>query len=287
MTIKANFKILFVLLFIFINNSFSKNFLWEVKSNTTTIYLLGSIHVGKEGTFPLNSEIENAFDKSKNLVVEVDIDSVNPMSLMQYMVFQDTNTLESSLKPEVYNKLVKMFDEIGLPPLVYSKLKPWAAVMMAQQFSMKSDGVTAENGIDKYFMGKARGKKNVISLETAEYQMSILEEFDKISNEFVEYSLKDLKENSNQVDEMFKAWRNGDDAGIEKIINSEVEDFPSYKSIMEKLLYKRNINMSTKITEWLKGTDTFFVVVGAGHLVGERGIVNLLKKSKDYKIIQK
>ncbi len=285
---KLFYKVSIYILFLFLSlNLYSKNFMWEVKSNSTTIYLLGSIHVGKSGTFPLNNVIENAFTNSSNLVVEVDIDSINPMSLMKYMVYSDSNTLQSNLKPEVYIKLVKLFDEIGLPELLYTKLKPWAAIMMAQQFSMKESGVSAENGIDKYFIDKARGNKKIISLETAEYQMSILEEFDKVSNEFVEYSLKDFKNENDQIDNMFKAWKNGNESEIEKIINEEENDFPSYKSIMEKLLYNRNINMTSKIGDWLKGNETYFVVVGAGHLVGNRGIVNLLRKNKELSIIQK
>lgn len=288
MRLKLDFKKLIIILFvIFTSSILSKNFLWEVKSKTSKVYILGSIHVGKKSSFPLNINIENAFNETKNLAVEVDIDSVDPMSLMKYMVYSDSNSLASSLVPEVYLKLIKLFDEVGLPEIVYSKLKPWAAIMMAQQLSMKSEGLSAENGIDKYFMDKARGKKNIISLETAEYQMSILEEFDKVSNEFVEYSLKDMKDGNEQVEKMYDAWKVGDDEAIEQIILNEENEFPGYKSIMEKLLYKRNENMTTKIKEWLKGNQNYFVVVGAGHLVGNRGIINLLKQNKVYEIEQK
>lgn len=308
MNIKNTRLILFIalLLSIVAGNSFAesgKSFLWEVKSDKTTIYLLGSVHIGKESLFPLKPVIEDAFKKSNNLAVELDITNVNPFELIKYMTFQDTNTLQSSLSPVNYERIAKVFKENSVPEMVYYKLKPWAAVMMAQQLGYGEKGYSAGAGIDMYFLNRAKGvgeyaakdsaagtpqKKNVLELETAEFQLKLFDEFNSASNSFVEYSMEEIENtsDSNELDRIYKSWQKGDPNEIEELIMDSQNKFPEYKNIMESLLYKRNISMSAKIEEWLNTKDTYFVVVGAAHLVGKKGIVELLTKTNKYKIKQ-
>lgn len=280
-----------------------KSFIWEVKSDKTTIYLLGSVHIGKESLFPLKPVIEDAFKKSNNLAVELDITNVNPFELIKYMTFQDTNTLQSSLSPVNYERIAKVFKENSVPEMVYYKLKPWAAVMMAQQLGYGEKGYSSGAGIDMYFLNRAKGvgeyaakdsaagapqKKNVLELESAEFQLKLFDEFNSASNSFVEYSMEEIENtsDSNELDRIYKSWQKGDPNEIEELIMDSQNKFPEYKNIMESLLYKRNISMSAKIEEWLNTKDTYFVVVGAAHLVGKKGIVELLTKSNKYKIKQ-
>lgn len=305
---KQNRLILLIalLLSLVARNSFAENgksFLWEVKSDKTTIYLLGSIHIGKESLFPLKPVIEDAFKKSQNLALELDITNVNPFELIKYMTFQDTNTLQSSLKPENYNRIAKVFKENSVPEMVYHKLKPWAAVMMAQQLGYGEKGYSSGAGIDMYFLNRAKGvgeyaakdsaagtpqKKNVLELETAEFQLKLFDDFNAVSNSFVEYSLEEIEStsDSNELDRIYNAWQKGDTKEIEELIIDSQDKFPEYKGIMDNLLYKRNVSMTDKINEWLKTNETYFVVVGAAHLVGSKGIVELLKKSNRYTIKQ-
>ncbi len=56
-------------------------------------------------------------------------------------------------------------------------------------------------------------------------------------------------------------------------------------SVYEKLVYQRNRRMTAKIEDLLRSKDTCFIVVGAGHLVGKKGIVELLK-TKGYSVEQ-
>lgn len=305
---KNNRLILFIaLLLSFVaSNGFAesgKSFIWEVKSDKTTIYLLGSVHIGKESLFPLKPVIEDAFKKSNNLAVELDITNINPFELIKYMTFQDTNTLQSSLSPVNYERIAKVFKENSVPEMVYYKLKPWAAVMMAQQLGYGEKGYSAGAGIDMYFLNRAKGvgeyaakdsaagapqKKNVLELETAEFQLKLFDEFNSASNSFVEYSMEEIENSSdsNELDRIYKSWQKGDPNEIEELIMDSQNKFPEYKNIMESLLYKRNISMAAKIDEWLNNNETYFVVVGAAHLVGKKGIVELLTQANKYKIKQ-
>jgi uncharacterized protein YbaP (TraB family) len=183
--------------------------------------------------------------------------------------------------------LVEIFKKAGLPEIAFSKLKPWAASMTAEQMQYKSIGMGQESGIDFYFLNKAKkAKKEIIELESIAFQMSVFSEFDKISDPYIKYTLSKSPENDADHDilELIEAWKSGDEDKIVKIINKTPDDFPQLKTLMEKLLDDRNVTMSAKIQEYLQKGGTYFIVVGAAHIVGEKGIVDILKKDNKLKI---
>ena len=87
-----------------------------------------------------------------------------------------------------------------------------------------------------------------------------------------------------EVDTALRAWTTGDAKGMESIMGSLQED-RGMSSMYEKLIYERNRNMAAKIEGYLETKETYFVVVGAGHVVGEKGIVEILRR-KGYHVAQ-
>ncbi|TAL69493.1 MAG: TraB/GumN family protein [Bacteroidetes bacterium] len=266
-------------------NSENKHFIWKINSGKATVYLLGSIHLAKESLYPLEPLIESSFAESDNLVVELNIDKINPSELMKKVLYQDGNTLEANVSPEIYAKLKSMFDKNGIPRLVYEKAHPWFATVMLVNFELKANGYDEKNGIDQHFLNKA-DEKRILELESADEQLSLFNEFDKYSEEFVEYSLSDLKNTTEQVDELYEAWKTGNTKLFEQLIDVTTEDNPKLEVIFNKLIKERNIKMADKIAGYLESNEKYFVVVGAGHIVGKTGILNLLKEKNKYKIEQ-
>jgi uncharacterized protein YbaP (TraB family) len=67
---------------------------------------------------------------------------------------------------------------------------------------------------------------------------------------------------------------------MEEVITSSVRDHPQLKPLMTKLFDDRNTAMTAKIERFLQKPNSYFVAVGAGHLVGDQGIVSqLLRKN--------
>lgn len=258
--------------------------LWRVDKGDSHVYLLGSIHVGSEDMYPLDKKIMDAYNESEEVAFEVDLSKVNPMELMKLMNYQDGTTLKEKISEENYNKLKKIFEDKGMPESVLLRMKLWAAALTAQQFKMMEDGVANSYGIDTYFMGKAEeDEKSVRELETAQYQMSLFEEFDKVGNSFITYTLES-NETNGDVESMIKAWKEGDEKKLNEIINSSRLDYPEFEKAFEKIIDERNDNMTKVVEDWLKEKKVIFIVVGAGHLIGERGIINQLSKKEGYKI---
>ena len=98
------------------------------------------------------------------------------------------------------------------------------------------------------------------------------------------YTLKDLNMLGQEVDNLTQAWIFGDTKSTESIITKKLED-KRISSIFEKLIYERNRNMALKIEDFLRKKETHFVIVGAGHLVGNKGVIEMLR-GKGYLVEQ-
>ncbi len=285
--IRAGFIVLiFAFVAISCSSDISKQgslFLWEVKSDNATVYLLGSVHLAKQSLYPLDSAIENAFARSDYIVVEADISKADPASLAGLLMYGDERTLESEAGPELFAKFKERFDKTGIPSAVYNKLKPWAATIMLQFSELSGEGYSQQHGIDMYFLEKA-GDKPLLELESIEEQIEFLEVFDEYPEVFLDYTLGEQGKSIDELDELFAAWKAGDAQRMEEIID---ESFEGYEEIRRVLLGERNIDMAKKIEGYLGGEDKYFVIAGAAHLVGRNGIISLLGKTGRYSIVQR
>lgn len=261
-------------------------FLWRVDSDNTHIYLLGSIHVGTSAMYPLDYKIMTAYDDSRSVAFEVDMTTVDPLELMNHFTYSDGTMLRDKISADSYEKLKKIFDKYDMPETIYQTMKPWVAAMTAQQVIMNREGgYSGGQGVDEYFMAQAgKDSKEIRSLETVEYQVNLFEEFSELSDSFIKFSIDNSQSTVTDIDKMVKAWREGDKETLMGFINDSKSDYPEFEQIFEKLIDVRNDNMTEKIEKWLTEERTIFVVVGAGHLIGENGIVNQLNKTGKYSI---
>jgi len=259
-----------------------KDFLWEVQSKTTTVYLLGSIHFMKKEFYPLNKRIEDAFDKSTVLAVEANVDDVSKLDiqgLMEKAFYTSDDTLEKHVSKETYERVKKEFEAFGIPAWLTNKQKPWFLSLTLESLELVKLGFDPSYGIDVHFLSEASGKKKIKELESIDYQINLLSGFSDSEQEaFLLSTLKDLNSYEKEVDKLLDAWVSGDTSGMESILRESVIEDKETASVYDKLLYERNRNMVSKIEGYLKTGETHFVVVGAGHLLGEKGIINLLRQ---------
>ncbi len=267
----------------------SKNFLWKVQSNTNTVYLLGSIHFFKKELYPLNKIIEDAFDQSSIVVVEANVNDAGQLDLQQLVekaIYPDNDTLEKHVSKDTFELIKKRTEGLGIPRELIHKQKPWFLALMFSSVEFLKLGFDPRYGIDRYFLSKAAGKKKVIELESLDYQMNLFSNLSDQEQElFLLLELRDLNNLSQEVATLLEAWLSGDTKGVEKIITQSVTEDSRLSPIYEILIYDRNKNMASKIEDFLKTKETLFVIVGAGHLVGEKGIVEILK-TKGYVVEQ-
>lgn len=262
-----------------------ETFLWKVDDGNSHIFLLGSIHVAKPDMYPLDYRIEEAFRSSDIVAFEIDMSKVEPLSIMKFMTYTDGTKLRDRISSENYEKIRQKFAAMGLTETMFETMRPWAAAITLQSNILHNAGYDQSLGIDQHFLTKATNEgKKVRELETAEYQMGLLSEFDNVGDSFINYTLESSEGPEAEIDRMIKAWKEGNKKELINILDSSRYEYPEFESMYEKIIDQRNNNMTNKVEEWLKEDKTIFIVVGAGHLIGESGIINQLKKKDKYKI---
>jgi uncharacterized protein YbaP (TraB family) len=266
-----------------------KHFLWKVRAGAGTVYLLGSLHYLRKDIYPLDSVIEEAFLGSNVLAVEANIDdlsSVDVQKLLGSAMYTGDDTLEKHVSGETYAQLKKELSEDGIPLELIGRQKPWFLALTLTSLELLKSGFDPTYGIDIHFLSEAEGKKKIVELESVAYQIDLLSSFSDTDQEsFLLYTPQDLCLIKKESDELLKAWRSGDTKMMESLVFKDGAGAKQISAIYEKLLYERNRNMSSRIEDFLRTKDSYFVVVGAGHLIGNRGIVETLRR-KGYVVEQ-
>ena len=290
---------LLIFVFIFLFNSFisvqnaisntKKNFLWKVQSKTNTLYILGSVHFLKKEMYPLNKKIEDSFDKSEVLVVEANINDIGQIDiqrLLETAFYSGNETLEKHVSRETYELVKKEFGGLGVPLELINKQKPWFLALTLTSLELLKLGFDPNYGIDIYFLSKATGGKKIKELESIDYQINLFSKFSDDDQElFLLYTLKDINVLGRELDKLMEAWTSGDTKSMESIISKSITEDRKMSLIYEKIIYERNRNMAVRIEELLKTKETHFVIVGAGHLIGNKGIIEILR-GKGYDVEQ-
>ncbi len=264
--------------------------MWEAQKGDGRAYLLGSIHFAQDDFYPLNAAIEDAFSNSGTLVVEVDVDDANPLELQKKMLavgmYQDGRKLSDTLPPEALAKLKSFAAERGFPFVLLDSMKPWFASLMISVMELQRLGYDPEQGVDKHFLDLAKTRKMPVHpLETADFQIGLLSGFpDDLQNEFIEYTLEYLDRIPDDVAGMVSAWKSGDEAAMEELLLKAENEDKRYQEVFERIFYRRNADMANKIGALVDSGGTWFVVVGAGHLIGDRGVVSLLGQREGVKV---
>ena len=267
-------------------NNFEKHTMWKVESDSTTAWLLGSVHMLKEEYYPLDAVIEDAFESCDNLVLELNLNDVDLTQIAEFAMYRDGTTLKDHLPKKTYKKLLDILEESGMSISLFQNYKPGFAFMTLIAQELVRQGFNPQYGVDMHFLNKA-GDKEVIGLETFEGQMDLInKEIAKYLEEYLEYSWEDTKNMVKYIDTIAIAWQSGNLEKIENLSFMELDSHPEYKPLFDKLIYERNEKMAGKIMEFLDTKQSYFIIVGAAHYVGEKGIIDLLTQTGKYRIEQ-
>lgn len=265
------------------NAAEDRAFFWRAGSDTATVYLLGSIHYADRSFYPLRSSIEDAFDRAGHLVVEIDVDAVGAKQYQNLLsekgMYAGDETIRDHLSSETWQQLQQQLFRLGMPIQLVEKQKPGVMVLTLTALQVMKMGYFPEMGIDRYFLKQAGPHKDVISLETIEQQLDVFLDIQD-GDLLLQEALYSLDEADSMMMDMVRFWKRGDERGLQKLLfDDALREYPEFTRIYDRLFYRRNERMVEKIQQFLNGQGSYFVVVGAGHLVGDKGIINTLKQA--------
>ncbi len=262
-------------------------FLWEVKSKSTRAYILGSIHVGKRKIYPLHPTILKSFNSSDVLVMETDKSEDDlDFNSMKYIKYPFGTTLKQNISKKTYKLVKKTAKDLNLSMVLLNRFRPWFVAFTITYKKLDRDGFGINYGIEKYFILLNSEKKEILGLEDGITQMKLFNDFSpSLQEKFLYYTIKDLSLVKGKMNKLLYRWSIGDVRAFKKLFFDDIYKNLALAPIYEKLIDKRNTNMVNKIEGFLKTKKTYFIIVGAGHIVGRKGIINLLLK-KGYNVKQ-
>ena len=251
------------------------------------IYLFGSIHFANIADMEFPKYLLDAYNASTHLACEFDVDefmkNTNQQELINDYLYSDGTSLKDHLSKETYDKVIKFAkDNYEYDEMVTNQFKPSFIESLVTQLVLKKTGISTLTGIDKYFLEKAKAdKKTILEVESYKLQMDME---NKISDKYYDLSLSeligDIDKAVNDMKELYVAWSNGDEEKLIKLTEEE-GDTPEEKALVAEynklLLFDRNIGMANKLKEYFNDNKKVFYMVGAAHLVGDKGIAKLLE----------
>ncbi|MGA3157950.1 MAG: TraB/GumN family protein [Steroidobacteraceae bacterium] len=254
---------------------------WTVRGAHNTVYLLGSVHVLKPEDSALPAEVQLAYTQSKTVVLEVNLNDLSTAAMLgasiQFASLPEGQTLADTLGPDLYRSFVAHANALGVDPDVLTGYQPWFAALMLDEAQMAKLGFAASAGVDEQLAARAQSdNKELIGLETVEDQFSV---FSQLSldeqRRYVRFSLASLDSAAADIEATVSAWRQGDTGALERLLDEDFKDFPDLR---RRLTVDRNQRWLEKIVPMLHANQDYLVVVGALHLVGSGGLVDLLQK---------
>jgi len=277
----------------------AKGLMWQVSKGENILYLLGSIHIGNSSLYPLSEQVKDAFSQSDMLVVEANIlgGQEGLEEFIQAAMYSDGTVLSEHISEEAYEKCVQVLQMYGLPGNAYDEFKPWsvandlAVIASSNSDSLEGGAEAATLGIDMYFLtGAMLTGKPVVELEGIMYQAELFNNLSpEMQGEYLNSVLDEvLNPESNEGSKSAallklwtEQWYQGD---IEGFASSYSDAVGEEKGEFEQMLFgKRDQDMAEKLIQLLEkdGKMTYFVVVGAGHLVEEGTVIDQLEE-KEY-----
>jgi uncharacterized protein YbaP (TraB family) len=277
------FRSLLLLLVFAAASAGAESYLWEVSSLTNRVYLFGTVHAGKPNWYPLPKAVEDAYAASPVLVVEADVTDGEAMAKSaDAMVYKPPATLATHMPPEQYARFRRYITRYGLPEEQVVRMKPFMAVSLLVFSEWARAGYLPDYGVEIYLLNKAHGEhKRIEEIEGVETQVRLMDSLGNDENVALFKGTLDALDSGltiQQINGMVQAWRSGNLGLMLETAQKYDDKVVGAAEFEEKFVWSRHTEMARKIEGYLNAREPHFVAVGALHLAGPRGLVEILKK---------
>ena len=255
----------------------SHGLLWKIsKTGQVPSHLFGTIHSEDPGVVDLPVPVKQAFDASNSVALEVLLDTEAMMYSSTAMLMLDGRSLSGVLGVPLYKQVAEAIVSRGVPEPVLNRMKPWAAAVTLSTPVLETGQV-----LDMVLYKDAlQQEKPVYGLETVREQLDL---FDTLSESDQIILLRDAVENLPALEamnaELLKAYKQRDLDGLLTINETSMQtgDQRLAKDFQRRVVDDRNHLMAERMQPYLQQGKAF-VAVGALHLPGETGLLNLLEQ---------
>jgi uncharacterized protein YbaP (TraB family) len=255
---------------------------WSMKGEHNTVYLAGSVHALPREHAEFSPQLELAYRAADIIVMEVDLDDLDPLVGMDYIAAHGTlppaQTLADVIGAKRYAALTHLANTLGLPEAAIERLEPWAAAMVLTQLALVKSGFDPQLGIDMQITARARTDgKRIDGLESVVDQLGVFDSRPlREQSRFLADAVDDVPKMHDDLQRLIDAWRAGDLRALEREFRKERAQAPK---LYDDLLGARNRKWLPQIEALLREDRNYLVVVGTLHFVGRDGLLELLKRA--------
>jgi uncharacterized protein len=254
-----------------------RTLLWEVSGNglSQPSYFFGTMHILCAKDANISPQVSQVLDRVEAIYFEVDLDDMAQLfSSLKTMAMKDGTKLSDLLTEEEYQKVEAYFkDKLPLP---FSLLEAYKPLLLSSMIAEQQMPCESTNGMEMMIMGEAGKRKlEIKGLETMEYQAGLFDSipYDVQAKELVK-AIDSASVQSDGIAKLLQVYREQDLDGIEKLT---IEEEGGIQENIDLLLYKRNRNWVDQFAP-IAGKGSVLFAVGAGHLPGKQGVLELLRQ---------
>jgi uncharacterized protein YbaP (TraB family) len=256
-------------------DKFDRGILWRVsRAGKPAGYVFGTIHVGDAAIVDLPTEVNAALVGSERFVMEAVPDAAQAATLSGMMFFDDGRRLNEMVSAAMFERVSAILQAYHLPEEAIPALKPWAAFVtmsypadMRKILDLELMQIAVESGAEIHGLESLVEQGQIFNQLAMEDQLRLLADtvchYDTVQEDFEImkrlYLQRDLK----------GLYRHGQSHAF--------DDNSIYESLTRRILHERNHAMVRRMRPLLEKGDTF-IAIGAMHLPGEEGVLNLLEE---------
>lgn len=249
------------------------------------LYLLGTVHVGREEMFPLGPAVESAWQAADILAVEADISALeeNALLALRYAAalrYGRGDEAKRHLPPKIYRLGA---EKLGVPEAALNQMRPMAWVSLAEEAAGERLGFSSGWGADAWLLKRAKKEnKPVEELEGIEAQLSFIQNIpDEVCAKQLDGMLSDPEGTEETLLRMLNAWMQGDTETLAACLEEDRQDHlpdtaEAFQSYNELIYTERNRHFARQAMAYMESGKTVLMAVGAAHVLGEDGLAELL-----------
>lgn len=255
--------------------------LFVARDADSTLYIYGTIHLRKSGAPWGSPAVDTAIAGADEIWTEIEIspesDTRTQQLALQAGLAPAEQPLSSWLSAEENERLRATAQRLGLQAQALEPMQPWLASLTLSVLPMMRAGYDPNSGVDRSVdsFGDAQGK-TMRHFETPEEQIGFFANMSpELQRQMLLEAIDEAERGAASLDELSAGWETGDLRAIERLA---VDEFKSeYPAVYEVMLVNRNRAWAEVLAHEMEGAGVDFVAVGVAHLVGDDGLVELLR----------
>jgi uncharacterized protein len=253
----------------------------DASSGGGRLYLCGTIHILRDQDYPLAPAYEAAYQNSDKLVLELPPGEGSSPELSRRMaqigMFSADGSLEASISAEAWARVKAWAERRGVEASSLNRFRPWFVCLLMTNKEYSALGATPDLGVDTQYDQRAKvDGKTGEGLETADFQIQLFASLNgQQQRDLLDQTLAEMGTVAQEYEKMIAAWKDGDLEALHAMLYREAEQYPELTAMF---LTARNLVWVEKLDAMLRRGEKAMVLVGAGHLTGDSGLIELLRR---------